>query len=82
MSCSGYIKKGWWTPLLRINGVALAKYVLHEVLRRNTISKARKNISAHYDLVSGFCYFFLKTYYYHLLEIFCNYFTYVIESMS
>jgi len=55
MSCSGYIKKGWWTPLLRINGVALAKYVLHEVLRRNTISKARKNISAHYDLVSGFC---------------------------
>jgi hypothetical protein len=30
----------------------MAKYVLHEVLRRNTISKARKNISAHYDLVS------------------------------
>lgn len=37
----------------------MAKYVLHEVLRRNTISKARKNISAHYDLVSGlFSYLF------------------------
>jgi cyclopropane-fatty-acyl-phospholipid synthase len=54
MSCSSNTKRGWWSPLLRINGVTLAKYVLHEILRRNTISKARKNISAHYDLVSGF----------------------------
>jgi hypothetical protein len=38
--------------LFKKNGAAMAKYVLHEVLRRNTISKARKNISAHYDLVS------------------------------
>jgi cyclopropane-fatty-acyl-phospholipid synthase len=50
--------------LFKKNGAAMAKYVLHEVLRRNTISKARKNISAHYDLVSGFIYLFLSEKYY------------------
>ncbi|ONM04716.1 uncharacterized protein [Zea mays] len=56
---SGYVKKGWWTPLFKKNGAAMAKYVLHEVLRRNTISKARKNISAHYDLSNDFFALFL-----------------------
>ncbi|KAF6135749.1 hypothetical protein GIB67_028605 [Kingdonia uniflora] len=45
-----YDKRGWWTPLLLTAGYGSAKYFLRHVLRKNTLSQARKNISLHYDL--------------------------------
>jgi len=60
MPCSGYIRKGWLKPFLGITGVAFAKYILRHASRNNSVSKAAKNISKHYDLVSRLCLFFIK----------------------
>ncbi|KAK8623815.1 hypothetical protein V6N13_065178 [Hibiscus sabdariffa] len=42
--------RGWWTPLLFTAGLASAKYFFKHVLRKNTLTQARRNISRHYDL--------------------------------
>ncbi|XVF62804.1 hypothetical protein PTKIN_Ptkin09bG0037700 [Pterospermum kingtungense] len=43
-------KRGWWAPELSTASIASAKYFLNHVLRQNTLSQARRNISHHYDL--------------------------------
>ncbi|XP_022760327.1 uncharacterized protein LOC111306741 [Durio zibethinus] len=43
-------KRGWWTPLLFTAGLTSAKYFFKHVLRHNTLTQARRNISRHYDL--------------------------------
>ncbi|XP_022138739.1 uncharacterized protein LOC111009831 [Momordica charantia] len=43
-------KRGWWTPLLFTATIASAKYFFQHVLRQNTLTQARRNISRHYDL--------------------------------
>ncbi|XP_059653240.1 uncharacterized protein LOC132300240 isoform X2 [Cornus florida] len=43
-------KRGWWMPLLSTAGIASTKYCLKHVLRQNTLTQARRNISRHYDL--------------------------------
>ncbi|WVZ62882.1 hypothetical protein U9M48_012574 [Paspalum notatum var. saurae] len=53
-SKSSYVRKGWWTHLLGITGVAHAKYSLRHASRKNSVSKARSNISEHYDLSNDF----------------------------
>uniref|UniRef100_A0A2C9WAH2 Cyclopropane-fatty-acyl-phospholipid synthase n=1 Tax=Manihot esculenta TaxID=3983 RepID=A0A2C9WAH2_MANES len=42
--------RGWWTPLLFTATFASAKLVYQHVLRQNTLTQARRNISRHYDL--------------------------------
>ncbi|OEL30053.1 Tuberculostearic acid methyltransferase UfaA1 [Dichanthelium oligosanthes] len=54
VSKSNYIRKGWWTPLIGIKGVAFARYILRHASRKNSVSKAAKNISMHYDLSNDF----------------------------
>ncbi|XP_011041574.1 PREDICTED: uncharacterized protein LOC105137508 [Populus euphratica] len=44
------MKRGWWTPSLFTAGIASAKFFLQHVLRQNTLTQARRNISHHYDL--------------------------------
>ncbi|KAK1381334.1 hypothetical protein POM88_028078 [Heracleum sosnowskyi] len=44
-------QRGWWTPMFLTAGIASAKYYFHHVLRQNTLTQARRNISCHYDLV-------------------------------
>ncbi|KAF8655180.1 hypothetical protein HU200_061321 [Digitaria exilis] len=52
---SNYIRKGWWSGnFLGITGVAFAKYILRNASRKNSLSKAVKNISKHYDLSNDF----------------------------
>ncbi|KXG29141.1 uncharacterized protein LOC8085994 [Sorghum bicolor] len=51
---SAYTRKAWWAPFLGISGVAFAKYFLLHAWRKNSVSKARKNISEHYDLSNDF----------------------------
>ncbi|KAL0380526.1 UNVERIFIED_CONTAM: Tuberculostearic acid methyltransferase UfaA1, partial [Sesamum angustifolium] len=41
---------GWWTPLLYTSILASVKYSLKHILRQNTLTQARQNISEHYDL--------------------------------
>ncbi|KAK1362614.1 tuberculostearic acid methyltransferase UfaA1-like [Heracleum sosnowskyi] len=43
-------QRGWWTPMFLTAGIASAKYYFHHVLRQNTLTQARRNISRHYDL--------------------------------
>ncbi|KAH7573190.1 hypothetical protein JRO89_XS03G0086600 [Xanthoceras sorbifolium] len=43
-------KRGWWSPLLFTAGIASAKYFIRHILKRNTLTQARRNISRHYDL--------------------------------
>ena len=43
--------RGWWTPSLFTAGIASVKFFLQHVLRQNTLTQARRNISRHYDLV-------------------------------
>ncbi|CAI9118082.1 OLC1v1019601C2 [Oldenlandia corymbosa var. corymbosa] len=43
-------KRGWWTPLLMSAGLASARYFFKHVLRKNSLTQARRNISQHYDL--------------------------------
>ncbi|XVF28550.1 hypothetical protein REPUB_Repub15cG0039400 [Reevesia pubescens] len=42
--------EGWWTPLLFTAGLTSAKHFFKHVLRQNTLTQARRNISRHYDL--------------------------------
>ncbi|XWS08749.1 hypothetical protein CRYUN_Cryun40dG0027900 [Craigia yunnanensis] len=50
-SASGLNKKrGWWAPALFTASIASAKYFFKHVLRQNTLTQARRNISRHYDL--------------------------------
>ncbi|OMO95385.1 Amine oxidase [Corchorus olitorius] len=46
-------KRGWWSPALFTAGIASAKYFLKHVLRQNTLTQARRNISRHYDLLKA-----------------------------
>ncbi|CAN4120577.1 unnamed protein product [Withania somnifera] len=43
-------KRGWWTPLLFTAALSSAKYFIHHISNRNTLTQARRNISCHYDL--------------------------------
>ncbi|XP_039071003.1 probable fatty acid methyltransferase, partial [Hibiscus syriacus] len=43
-------KRGWWTPLLLTASLTSAKYFFKHVLRQNTLTQARRNISRHYNL--------------------------------
>ncbi|XWS39151.1 hypothetical protein CRYUN_Cryun18bG0025500 [Craigia yunnanensis] len=43
-------RRTWWSPALLTAGVASAKYFLKHLLRQNTVTQARRNISRHYDL--------------------------------
>ncbi|KAL5851723.1 hypothetical protein ACOSQ3_006841 [Xanthoceras sorbifolium] len=43
-------KRGWWSPLLFTASIASAKYFFRHILRQNTLTQARRNISRHYDL--------------------------------
>ncbi|GKU85686.1 hypothetical protein SLEP1_g319 [Rubroshorea leprosula] len=43
-------KRGWWRPLFFTAGITSAKYFFKHVLRQNTLTQARRNISRHYDL--------------------------------
>ncbi|KAJ0677686.1 putative cyclopropane-fatty-acyl-phospholipid synthase [Helianthus annuus] len=49
-SASRFKKRGWWTPMFLTAALSNAKYIYHHVMRKNTISQARSNISQHYDL--------------------------------
>ncbi|XP_076925377.1 uncharacterized protein LOC143588185, partial [Bidens hawaiensis] len=42
--------RGWWTPIFLTAGISSAKYFFHDVMRKNTVTQARSNISRHYDL--------------------------------
>ena len=46
--------RGWWTPSLFTAGIASAKFFLQHVLRQNTLTQARRNISRYYDLVRDY----------------------------
>ncbi|TXG72399.1 hypothetical protein EZV62_000978 [Acer yangbiense] len=43
-------KRGWWSPLFFTAGIASAKYFIRHILKRNTLTQARKNIARHYDM--------------------------------
>ncbi|GLU08230.1 hypothetical protein SLE2022_251540 [Rubroshorea leprosula] len=43
-------KRGWWRPLFFTASITSAKYFFKHVLRQNTLTQARRNISCHYDL--------------------------------
>ncbi|KAL3828277.1 hypothetical protein ACJIZ3_017079 [Penstemon smallii] len=47
-------RRGWWTPLLFTSVIGSGKYYLKHLLRRPTLSQARRNISSHYDLSNEF----------------------------
>ncbi|XWS53769.1 hypothetical protein CRYUN_Cryun10bG0028700 [Craigia yunnanensis] len=51
--------RGWWTAPLFTAGLAYAKYFFKHVLRQNSLTQARKNISQHYDLSNDFFSLFL-----------------------
>ncbi|KAF3341123.1 Tuberculostearic acid methyltransferase UfaA1 [Carex littledalei] len=51
--------RGWWTPMLLTAGVASAKYFFRHMLRQNSVTQARRNISQHYDLSNDFFSLFL-----------------------
>ncbi|KAJ0235723.1 hypothetical protein HA466_0263130 [Hirschfeldia incana] len=43
-------KRGWWTPMFMTAGLTSATHFLKHFSRQNTLTKARRNISRHYDL--------------------------------
>ncbi|CAN7049176.1 unnamed protein product [Brassica rapa subsp. trilocularis] len=43
-------KRGWWTPMFMTAGLTSATQFLKNFSRQNTLTKARRNISRHYDL--------------------------------
>ncbi|XP_056867370.1 uncharacterized protein LOC108861969 isoform X2 [Raphanus sativus] len=43
-------KRGWWTPMFMTAGLTSATHFLKHFSRKNTLTKARRNISRHYDL--------------------------------
>ncbi|KAJ0963683.1 hypothetical protein J5N97_028805 [Dioscorea zingiberensis] len=45
-----FAKRGWWKPLLFTSALSSAAYYFRHVLRQNTLTQARRNISHHYDL--------------------------------
>ncbi|PKA58713.1 putative (S)-tetrahydroprotoberberine N-methyltransferase 2 [Apostasia shenzhenica] len=49
----------WWTPFLLTSIAASAKYFMKHISRSNSLSKARHNISLHYDLSNEFFSLFL-----------------------
>lgn len=51
--------RGWWSPILLTAGVASAMYFFRHMLRRNSVTQARRNISQHYDLSNDFFSLFL-----------------------
>ncbi|KAF9673598.1 hypothetical protein SADUNF_Sadunf10G0040800 [Salix dunnii] len=52
-------KRCWWTPFLFTASIASVKFFLRNVLRQNTLTQARRNISRHYDLSNEFFSLFL-----------------------
>ncbi|KAJ0488736.1 putative cyclopropane-fatty-acyl-phospholipid synthase [Helianthus annuus] len=42
--------RGWWTPIILTAAISNAKHYYHYVMKKNTITQARRNISHHYDL--------------------------------
>ncbi|CAN6180117.1 unnamed protein product [Urochloa humidicola] len=58
-SKSNPIRKGLWSPWLKFTGIVCAKYILRHASRNNSVSKAAKNISKHYDLSNDFFALFL-----------------------
>ncbi|XVF37795.1 hypothetical protein REPUB_Repub20aG0041600 [Reevesia pubescens] len=64
--------KGWWMPLLFTTGLTSAKHFFKHVLRQNTLTQARRNISRHYDLSNDLFALFLDetmTYYCAVFKI-------------
>ncbi|XP_071681975.1 uncharacterized protein [Lolium perenne] len=55
----GIQRKGGLTPVHVIAKLAYAKYFLRHVLRKNTATQTRRNISLHYDLSNDFFSLFL-----------------------
>ncbi|KAI4373884.1 hypothetical protein MLD38_011947 [Melastoma candidum] len=53
-------RRGWWTPTVSTAVVAFAVYYLKHLLRRNTITQARRNIAQHYDLSNDMFALFLE----------------------
>ncbi|GKV19106.1 hypothetical protein SLEP1_g29403 [Rubroshorea leprosula] len=43
-------KRGWWTPMFFAAGLTSANFFFKHLLRQNTLTQARRNISRHYDL--------------------------------
>ncbi|KAJ4847552.1 hypothetical protein Tsubulata_030494, partial [Turnera subulata] len=42
--------RGWWTPLFSTAVIKSSKLFLKHVMRQNSLTQARRNISRHYDL--------------------------------
>ncbi|KAL0899217.1 hypothetical protein Bca101_083178 [Brassica carinata] len=61
-------KRGWWTPMFMTAGLTSATHFLKHFSRQNTLTKARRNISRHYDLKN-----------HEVLEIGCGWGTLAIE---
>ncbi|KAB5537682.1 hypothetical protein DKX38_015215 [Salix brachista] len=51
--------RGWWTPSFFTAIIASAKFFLQHVLRQNTLTQARRNMSHSYDLGNEFFSLFL-----------------------
>ena len=72
--------RGWWTPMFMTAGLTSATQFLKHFSRQNTLTKARRNISRHYDLVSclmltsflshevGFLIYFITWYFYRAMS--------------
>ena len=54
------IYRAWWSPVLLTAALGSATSYLRHVMRNNSLTNARRNISQHYDLVL-FLHFFYKT---------------------
>uniref|UniRef100_A0A7N2LW64 Uncharacterized protein n=1 Tax=Quercus lobata TaxID=97700 RepID=A0A7N2LW64_QUELO len=44
-------RRGWWTPLIFTAAIGSASYCFKHLLRQNSLTQARRNISRHYELV-------------------------------
>ncbi|KAL2347728.1 hypothetical protein Fmac_001728 [Flemingia macrophylla] len=67
--------RGWWSPIFWTSTLASSKYFMKHLLRRNTITQARINISEHYDKAK-----IDKTH--ELLDIGCGWGSVVIEAVK
>ncbi|GMJ09940.1 hypothetical protein like AT3G23510 [Hibiscus trionum] len=43
-------RRTWWSPALLTASISSAKYFVKHLMRKNTITQARRNIAHHYDL--------------------------------
>ncbi|XP_050239276.1 uncharacterized protein LOC126688575 isoform X1 [Quercus robur] len=43
-------RRGWWTPLIFTAAIGSASYCFKHLLRQNSLTQARRNISRHYEL--------------------------------